>query len=262
MIGQKRILQWVDLNINNFPRFIVLIAPKGCGKRLMAKTIAEKLSATYSEVGIKVDEIRDVIRTAYTVSDKTLYCIADADTMRNEAKNSMLKVTEEPPKNAYFVLTLQDDSTLLETLRSRAYVINLEPYSKNELKAYCELKGISTEFVDIATNPYQIEDLSVYGKELDDFVDLVLDNIAEVEPANAFKSSSKLALKSDSKGYDLQLFFSMFMQKCLSRIEDDVQKYALGILVTRNSANEVGRLGVNRQHIYDMWVLNIREAWY
>ena len=64
MIGQKHIREFIDLNVDKLPHFIVLIGDKGGGKRTLAKYIAEKLGATYSEVGIKVDDVREVVDTS------------------------------------------------------------------------------------------------------------------------------------------------------------------------------------------------------
>lgn len=269
MIGQLNALSLVDTMLDSgFPHFIVLIAPKGCGKRTLAKYISDKLDASYAECGIKVDEVREVIDTAYKVRDKVVFCIADADTMRVEAKNAMLKITEEPPGNAYFILTVQDDSTLLDTIKSRAVQIILDPYMPNELVEYCALKDWNKnpeqiqEMCSMVSTPYELEKLNEYGSEFIDYVELVLDNIADVEPSNAFKSSSKLALKAGAtEGYDLGVFFSVFIYFCEKRLEDNPLHYAQGMYVTEPFLSRVNRLGVNKQQLYDSWVFGIREVW-
>jgi len=148
----------------------------------------------------------------------------------------------------------------------------MQEYSKGELKEYY-YKSLGSEnpdssevglFCDICTTPGDIDTLTEYGKDFYDYVELVVDNIAEVEPANAFKSSNKLALKSDA-GYDLKLFFRCFVKICVDRINandlDSVIKYADGILATTKYANKCEKLGVNKQQLYDMWVLEIRQVW-
>ena len=270
IIGQYNAISWIQMWVEKgFPHFVVLIAPKGCGKRTLAKYIAEKLNASYAECGVKVDEVREVIDTAYKVRDTVVFCIADADTMRAEAKNAMLKITEEPPENAYFILTVQDDSTLLDTIKSRSVQLILEPYIPSQLEEYCELKGWTMqsdpaktkELCSMVSNPYELEKLREYGQEFIDYVELVMDNIAEVEPANAFKSSSKLALKSEDEGYDLGVFLSVFIYFCEKRLEQDPMRYAQGMYVTEPFLSRVNRLGVNKQQLYDSWVFGIREVW-
>lgn len=263
MIGQTKILDWVDSNIENFPHFIIIVGERGSGKTTLSKVIANRLNANFAVSGIKVDEIREVINTAYNVKDTSLYCVKDADTMRNEAKNAMLKITEEPPKNAYFIMTVEDDSTLLDTIKSRSFVFYMEPYSEPELRSYFleahENEDADIDFVcDMATTPYEVDKLIEYGKDFIDYVNLVIDNVALVEPANAFKSGKQLALKGE-EGYDLKIFFRTFMLMCLYRLPADDITISKYIVATAPYLSKVSKLGVNKQQLYDSWVFEIRS---
>ena len=262
MIGQKHITSWIDANISVLPHFLVFVGDKGSGKRTVSKYVADKLGATYSEIGIKVDDVREVIETASLSATKVLYCFADADNMRPEAKNAMLKITEEPPKNAYFVLTVQDDVSLLDTIKSRAQVFRMAPYSKQELAEYAKLQNYQLDmFEGACMTPGDADVLSTYNAtEFLEYVRLVIDNIAEVEPANAFKSASRLAIKSD-EGYDLALFWRVFNKLLADNLTADNSRYAVGIIITSEYVNKVQKLGVNKQQLYDSWVFDIRKAW-
>jgi len=268
IIGQKKILDYINTSLSQFPSFTILVAPQGSGKRILAHYIADRLGAEYAPCGVKVDEVREVIETAMTVQTKVVYCFEDADNMRNEAKNSMLKITEEPPKNAYFIMTVENDGNILDTIKSRAVVLHLEPYTRDEISQYLDSgKFISSDYdkdlvCDIATTPRQAELLFAYGEDFIDYVNLVIDNIAEVEPANAFKSSKMLSFKKeDVDKYDLVLFWSMFNALCLRRITEDPLRYAHGISVTSPFIYKATRMGVNLGQLYDSWVFKIREAW-
>lgn len=260
MIGQKGITSWIDNNVGSFPHFVVFVGKKGSGKKTLCKYICSKLGLLYSICDIKVDAVREVISTAEMSNTKILYCFADADNMRSEAKNAMLKITEEPPENAYFCLTVSNEAYLLDTIKSRANVFKIQPYTRQEIDEYFLLsnRDADRELVcDIAETPYEVDLLCEYGKEFIDYVWLVIDNIAEVEPANAFKSSQKLAIKND-EGYDLGLFFKCFMKLCLQR---NTSKYLRGVVVTAKYLNDVDKMGVNKQHLYDAWLLELRSVW-
>lgn len=267
MIGQKNILKWVDNNVNSFPHFIVLVGSRGSGKRTLCKTIAHKISSTYTECEIAVDAVREVIDTSYGSHTKVMYCFADADNMRPQAKNAMLKITEEPPENAYFCLTVCDSGTLLDTIKSRAYIINIEEYISSDIGEYSvdkynsAYKGTLNYFKTFCTTPGEVDLLQSYEpKDFVNYVELVVDNIAQVEPANAFKSSSKLSLGKED-GYDLLLFFKTFIKICEMRIEKNPVYYAKGILATEKYLKFVERQGVNRKQLYDSWVFEIRNVW-
>lgn len=274
MVGQKKNIKWVNTAIENdkVPKSIVIIGPKGSGKRTMAKFIAKKLNCVYAPSDIKVDAVRRVIDTAYKTTDKVLYCFENADNMKNAAKNALLKVTEEAPTYAWFVMTLMDDSTLLPTIKSRSFVMNMQPYTAEDKKLI--LSSLDTEhkltpeqrsyFIEMANTPYELQKLFEYGQEFLDYVEMVADNISVVESANAFKSGNKLALKSNAEGYDLSLFMLAFVQLCIKRITEGKNpiKYASGVPCTNWAYRDSMKLGVNKQQLFDWWVFKLRSVWY
>ena len=269
MIGQTHIKEWVSSHSVNMPTFIVLVGGRGSGKKMLAQLIARTVGATFIQSDIKVDSVREVIDSAYSTGDRLLYCFGDADNMRAEAKNAMLKVTEEPPKNKFFVLTVVDESSLLDTIKSRAFVFHMEPYSDSELEEYYNSKyGEGCfNYCSMASTPYEVDMLVKYGYDFIDYVNLVIDNISEVEPANAFKSGTKLAMKNEEDKYDLGLFWRIFIELLVKKLSNNVDineasHISKGILLTSKYLNSVNKLGVNKQQLYDSWVFEIREVWY
>ena len=274
MVGQKKNIKWVNTAIENdkVPKSIVIIGPKGSGKRTMAKFIAQELNCVYAPSDIKVDAVRQVIDTSYKTSDKVLYCFENADNMKNAAKNALLKVTEEAPTYAWFVMTLMDDSTLLPTIKSRSFVMNMQPYTAEDKGLI--LSSLDTEskltpeqrsyFIEMANTPYELQKLFEYGQDFLDYVEMVADNISVVESANAFKSGNKLALKNNDEGYDLSLFMLAFVQLCIKRITEGKSpiKYASGVPCTNWAYRDSMKLGVNKQQLFDWWVFKLRSVWY
>ena len=86
-----------------------------------------------------VDTVRalrtDVITVPNDLSFK-IYLIHDAHTMTVQAQNALLLTLEEPPAFVLFFLLAEDASALLETIRSRAPVLRMQPVSDEEIKAY------------------------------------------------------------------------------------------------------------------------------
>lgn len=56
-----------------------------------------------------------------------VHIIDDADFMNMQAQNAMLKVLEEPPEHAVFILLADNPQRLLETVRSRCETVSLNP---------------------------------------------------------------------------------------------------------------------------------------
>lgn len=272
MIGQHNLQSRIDKLIENrtFPRFSIFVGPKGSGKKTFANWIITRIvrqeALSYSQVcsDVKIDTIRLIIESAYKTISTNIYVIPDADNMSNAAKNALLKVTEEPPNNAYFIMTLEDENNTLETIRSRGTVFHMDRYTPNEISCYCFDKyhlDNEQELIvsDICETPGEVDILVKSGiHEFYDYVQLVVDNIAEVSLANAFKIPSKVALKEDAEGYDLRLFWKAFM-KIL--VDKDKKHDFMAIVITSKYLQKLRIRGINKQMLVDNWVLEIRELW-
>ena len=75
---------------------------------------------------IKVDQIRSIAATAYILpseAEKKVYVLRQADTMNLSAQNAFLKLLEEPPQSAAFILAAASPELLLPTVRSRCALL-------------------------------------------------------------------------------------------------------------------------------------------
>lgn len=266
MIGQHNLQSRIDKLIENrtFPRFSIFVGPTGSGKKTLAHQTACDLKALIYDCECKVDAVREMITNCYKFWEKTCYVIADADNMSPAAKNALLKVTEEPPNNAYFIMTLEDENNTLETIRSRGTVFHMNRYTPNEISCYCFDKyhlDNEQELIvsDICETPGEVDILVKSGiQEFYDYVQLVVDNIAEVSLANAFKIPSKVALKEDAEGYDLRLFWKAFM-KIL--VNGNKKHDFMAIVITSKYLQKLRIRGINKQMLVDNWLLEIRDLW-
>lgn len=280
MIGQSNLLQSIDKMIenNSFPRFSIIVGQEGSGKNLVVDYIGQKLHTQRVYMGTMVNNVRDMIDMAYTTSVPILFVLPDADAMSPQAKNALLKVAEEPPNNAYIILTLTDLANTLPTIKSRGIVLNMQPYERKEIEEYTqqvfpEVAENDEQMVyvaDVCTTPGEVKALIETGLlKFQNYVQMVADNIAEVSGANAFKIASKVQLKemTDSTKFPLKLFWRAFMMECVDRMNhNDGQMYepsvyAEGIKITARYIQELRVLGINRQNLFDMWVLDVRKAW-
>lgn len=280
MIGQADLLLEIDKLIEKkFPRFVVITGEKGQGKKTISKEIANKLNYPLVDIGIKVDEIRQMIETAYKQTEPIIYLISDADKMSVGAKNAILKVIEEPPNNAYFIMTLRTMNNTLGTIRSRCIELKMNNYSVEEISQFIDkiepgINDFSDDeracILDICQNYYQIDLLIKYGvKEFYNYVEKVVDNIYKVQSANAFKLAEKIALKDEEDKYDIKLFLETYKNICINRVynlldtDNDLEYlcYIESILKTNDIINKLSVTGINKQSLIDIWILDIRKIW-
>lgn len=84
---------------------------------------------------IGVDQIRELSADACMLPNEAarkVYIIEDADSMNPPAQNAALKLLEEPPLGAVFLLCAENAMQLLPTVRSRCALINLGGAVKTE----------------------------------------------------------------------------------------------------------------------------------
>lgn len=84
---------------------------------------------------ITIDKIRDITKFVSTKpfeSNNKVVLIKQADLMRTEASNALLKNLEEPKPFVYFILLTDNKNKLLKTIISRCQVINYLSERENE----------------------------------------------------------------------------------------------------------------------------------
>lgn len=272
MIGQESIQSRLNAQIENntLPRCMLFIGADGSGRTTLAEVVAKKLNAQALYIDIKADAIRNMIEQAYKIASKVVYIIRNADSMSVTAQNTLLKITEEPPNNAYFIITLKDASFILETIRSRATTFMLDVYTQSQLYSFIsdDLREQGSAILKICSTPGEIEQFRTIDiKAFKRFVTLVVDSIAEVSGANAFKISQSIAFSdsADATQYNLQLFWKAFIVECKERLfkhPDKIETYSKGIMITAQYLNKANIPSLNKASLFDMWIFDIRREWW
>lgn len=90
---------------------------------------------------IHIETIRALRQDAYVLpneSDYKVYVIPNAEDMSISAANALLKVLEEPPSHAVFLLTANNREAVPETIRSRCIMLEIYPMAPDEMSAALE----------------------------------------------------------------------------------------------------------------------------
>lgn len=133
--------------------------PLPCGVCPSCKKILSGNSPDLIFVGRKdkatigVDPIRELrLDTAVAPNDVEvkLYVIEEAQLMTIQAQNALLLTLEEPPEYVRFLLLCESSAPLLETIKSRAPLLRMEPLTREVLSE--ELKKRSPEAASLAKN--------------------------------------------------------------------------------------------------------------
>jgi len=155
-----------------FPHAVILEGPAGCGKKTFARIMAKTLvcqsaerpcgtcaacrkteEGTHPDVTVlggsggsrsfHIQAIREMKQDVFirpNDGDYKIFILQDAGDMTEQAQNALLKILEEPPAYAVFILTVQNKAALLDTVLSRSAVIPLRPVELPELTEYLQKK--------------------------------------------------------------------------------------------------------------------------
>ena len=82
-----------------------------------------------------IDTVRALREDAYILPNEAprrVFLLAEAQNMTEQAQNALLKILEEPPASALFLLTCENRGQLLETIRSRVVTLSLSGVAEEE----------------------------------------------------------------------------------------------------------------------------------
>lgn len=116
---------------------------------------------------IPVDQIRTLIERFYQsshISESRVALILPADRMNANAANALLKLLEEPPSGAFFLLVTDQPGLLPSTIRSRCVMEPLSSPTPEQAKdwLYSQLKGVVPNMLLNAAPVGPIDILAAY----------------------------------------------------------------------------------------------------
>jgi DNA polymerase-3 subunit delta' len=180
VVGQDGLIALLErlLAANRLPHTVLLEGLPGCGRRTLARALAQALLCASPKQGdacgvcpscltaaagthpdivalphdsesdeLPVERVRDeVVARAYEsplVGSRRAFLIYGAERLRDESANALLKALEEPPPGAYFILTTAQSTAVLKTIRSRSQLFRLQPLSAADLVRVLRAGGVS-----------------------------------------------------------------------------------------------------------------------
>lgn len=279
MLGQQKLIVQIDDLIaeDKFPRFSIVVGERGMEHEDVAHYVSQKMQADYICLqDVKVDTIRTMISNAYKLHNTTVYCIPHADDMSINAKNAMLKVVEDAPNKAYFIMCLEDLNNTLATIQSRGIVFRMYQPKVDEIKDFARSLYVHKEDIDedviklygeLCSTP---GDVLYFNKhnivDFYNYAEWAADNITKLDGAEVFKISDKLALKDEDEKFDVRLFLKalqkVFMDRvCTTQLKEDCGTYCSCNLIRciGRYAQDLRIKGINKGMLLDNLWLQMRK---
>ena len=122
---------------------------KPCGECINCQKISHNTFvdvATYPQNGevLKSDELGRMLDTVYELpfeNDKKIYIINNFSSVDQMLQNKLLKTLEEPPEHSYFIIKVNNETKVLQTIKSRCQKIYVPQLSYSELTDYLNALG-------------------------------------------------------------------------------------------------------------------------
>lgn len=261
MIGQKRFISYLD-SWTIPPQFIILKGEEGSGRNTLIKLIKEKFKFDFITCGSSIEEVREISTLVYKLVKPTFYIFYNGDKLSNSAKNALLKIVEEPPKNAYFIIRVEN--LISETLVNRSFYYTMENYTYAEIKDYfssCDKLEVFDKYGVICKNIGQAKIfLESPYEDIIDYCNIIIDKINNVAQGNIFNITNRLNLKEDLTKWNFKVFLNILEWGLYNRyIETKKDKYFQAIFRVINLRNKLKINSVNKQMLFDDFLLGLKD---
>jgi len=131
IVGQKNNLELIS-NWKVLPNFIIIQGERHSGKTYLVKQLCKEFNKYYVEMHNGINDVRNLVKQM-AINSNAVYHFKDFDKASIQAKNALLKITEETPAGNVIVIT---GSTQLSTLESRAIKITMSAYTEEEMLTF------------------------------------------------------------------------------------------------------------------------------
>lgn len=269
-IGNEYIIKGLLTTYPDWPSTFLLIGLPGAGKTTLARLIAKQLDC--NPMNLKeidagqdrgIDNIRRIINDSHKrplVGKIKVYIFDECQGLTNDAQQALLKITEEAPKDTYFIFCSTNPQKIIKALQARCQqgFVHLQGLSNKELGTIisniCKQEkielddktkkiaslciyhadGIPRDAIMSFAKFYRYESVEEVEKELKRYIGEISEEmwamVNELDRKNYIKFI-QLFKKMDRGNYDSFriMFANVFKKKLMTAIEKDnkmdIEKY-------------------------------------
>lgn len=257
MLGQEKLLTLIDsFDLDTLPRSIILVGEYGSGKHSVVKYIQDSLKLNSINITKSLN-----LQTIIDINEKPTPCIyfIECNSISEKEQNTILKLIEEPLRNAYIILLSENKYSLLPTVLNRCQVFELAPYSKEILTQFISSTCDESLLLEIGKTPGQIKELQSYNiKEIIDLGNKIFDKIKVANFANILTISNKLSFKDEKDKINFDIFINVLLycikEKITLNTESNYNVYTL----TKELCSNSHLPNINKKYLFENYLTNLK----
>ena len=202
-----------------------------------------------------------MIDEIYTRVEPYIYVIT-SDKLNAKNQNSILKFLEEPLKNSYIILLVENKNMLLPTILNRCQIWELEKYSREELSTFID-GNVDSRILDVAKTPGDVIIMQNENNNFEKLYDLV-DKLIEKIPMASFSNILSITNRINFDGkepekIDLSVFIRTLIWLSSEKILNSDNPYYQEVYKTVNDlSNNLLILNINKKICFENFLAKMK----
>ncbi len=195
------------------------------------------LALSDDKKSITIDDIRQVIEYISISSHNNTYkivLIEDVDKLNLSSANALLKILEEAPNYAVFILTCNNRNQVIPTILSRCHQYLVKPPSLETILKYVKTNEISKFWLNFYNNCPVFEEPMDYI-----YVNKLIDTLANPSVDNIFELTKDIDSKNISFAMFLDFFSKWIFDLVQLKITKEIRYFAESKVLLNNLINEL-----------------------
>lgn len=256
-IGQDELISKLNsFTLDTLPNTCMIEGPNGSGKHTIVNMLSEKFNLELIDIteNLNLDYITELLLK----STPYMYII-DGNMLNIKNENVILKLLEEPLKNTFIFILINDKNTLIDTIKNRCYNIKIPPYSKQTLETFLKSDNEDNDLIlSLAKTPGDI--LSMQSQPLKNIVDLcvkIFDKINMANYANILSLSNQIAFKNEKDKFNFDVFIETILNVSRDRMLTNNNYYEY--FTTNDFYNKSKVKNVDKKQLFDNYLINLKQ---
>lgn len=241
--------------LGNLPNSICIVGDSGSGKTTLIEWFVSSLgSLTYAPVK---DVTSEMLESVFMLTSPTAYHIAVRN-LTEKQQNMLLKILEEPPKLAYFILEADSKFQMLSTVLTRVQVFEMGIYSEAQLREF--LTDTTIDISACKTPGDVITLVSGDNNSLPEFTRSIITNVKRASYGSILNIPRRFK-DFDSEGkYSFDLFLRLLLKYSATYLSSGASNNFRIFELTQKFVKNCCLPNVNKQRLFEGYLFTLKEV--